>query len=100
LGLVACGKHGNSSGPLCCGHVLTAINGAGDVKPSSAVGFRVDMLDDGTEFLDYLVCSPCARDYSLVGGTDLPGEYFDGGKTPWVAPTCDKCLEEWLQVGG
>jgi hypothetical protein len=55
----------------------------------------VDMLDDGDTVLSYTVCGKCAAAFNLRAGTTYPGEYFGSAKTPWVAPSCNKCLAAW-----
>ena len=97
MGLVLCEKHGPHSGPLCCRRVLEAISGTTSLDPSSAIRLKVDMLDDGSELAEYVVCPACGSKYGLGKAEVLPSRYFDADATPWVAPACSLCFEEWYE---
>jgi len=83
------------TGPLCCEHVLRALARQAQLLPGNAVEFKLDVKDDQSTVLSYIVCPECAAKFDLKAGQMLPGEYFDETKLPWVAPSCHKCVTAW-----
>jgi hypothetical protein len=95
VGRVSCSEHGLQTGPLCCKHVLRALARQAQLPPGNAIEFCVDMLDDQSTVVSYIVCPECAASFELKAGQMLPGEYFAETKLPWAAPSCDKCVTAW-----
>jgi len=54
---VACKKHGDSSGLLCCDHVCEAVYGSMPVLSFDVL--RVNVLGDGSKMLEHMVCARC-----------------------------------------
>ncbi len=97
MGIMLCSKHGKQQGPMCCRHVLDAAMARPSAPASrpSLIRFDVDLLNDGGELLDFVICQDCADDYGLSAKMVLPWEYFDKDKLPWTAPVCARCLAEF-----
>jgi hypothetical protein len=101
MGLVVCDTHGPQQGPLCCQHVLDGSYGRTSSQVTAAdprrVAFlRIDLLDDGSEMVDVVVCQECALRFGRVTGEILAGRHFgDENALPWVCPVCTPCLERW-----
>jgi hypothetical protein len=97
MGLEQCASHGRQPGPLCCVHVQGAAHGTGDVPPVETIQFQVDLTDDGAHLLPHIVCASCASQFGLTAGSRVAGEIAErSGAFPWVAPTCQVCVESWL----
>jgi hypothetical protein len=72
MGLVKCPKHGDGGSPLCCRHVLDSVYGRG-----ATISFwRIDLVVDGEDILDHLVCDQCIADYEL-SDQSVRGEVAD-----------------------
>ena len=98
MGLEQCTTHGKQPGPMCCVHVQGAARGTGSVPPSDTVHFQVDITDDGVHLLPHIICAACADQFSLAAGSRVGGETAErDGALPWVAPTCQICVEAWLK---
>ena len=100
MGLVRCEEHGEQQGPLCCQHVLDGSYGQGPSPPKTDPGalaaLRIDLLDDGSEMLDIVICRECAVRFGRSNGEVLASNYFgDDQALPWICPTCKPCLERW-----
>jgi hypothetical protein len=99
VGLVACEKHGPHSGPLCCDHVREAVYGSGPVIAFE--NHRFDVLEDGSELLDHMLCSGCAAKFGLSAAEFISHEVWGNQERfPYVCPVCEKCFEEWTSRSG
>lgn len=92
MGVHQCPKHGRQSGPLCCRHLVDAVS-AGSEVPKPLVPFELDLLDDGTEILQVIVCASCVAASRLHPNSVVSGEAWSAeGAYPWVCPTCHICV--------
>jgi len=92
MGRVICEKHGASSGPLCCKHVIEAVHGKGPQVSFQCVQF--DATGDGQCIIRHLICDQCATDYELHD--QVPEAVWDDeNRFPWVCPVCAGCLAEY-----
>lgn len=99
MGAVACNKHGTHPGRQCCDHVRVAAQQLGDDLPFDT--YRGDLLDDATELLEFLICTPCARQFQLSLSETIPRDVCESaGRFPYVCPTCVHCLAEWANKHG
>jgi hypothetical protein len=92
MGRVTCDKHGATSGPLCCKHVLEAVYGKGPQVSFQRVEF--DAAGDGRCVIGHLICGQCVIDYGL---SDQVSEavWDDESRFPWVCPVCAGCLSDY-----
>lgn len=92
MGRVICDKHGASSGPLCCKHVIAAVYGTGPQVSFQCVQF--DATGDGQCIIMHFICAQCLTDYDLQAQVSdaLRG---DENRFPWVCPVCSGCLTEY-----
>ncbi len=93
MGKVICTKHGGIMGVLSCEHVER-----GTIQPLQRISFakyRIDVLGDGTELLDTLICVSCATRFQLSPSEIVPAEVFENeNRFPYVAPSCPTCIAE------
>jgi hypothetical protein len=98
VGAVACAKHGTHPGILCCDHIREGCEGFGTVIPFSTYG--VDLVGNGGELLDHLICADCAERFQLSTSSPIDGDVWeDKSRFPHVCPTCEHCLMEWRREG-
>src|SRR5690349_15642767 len=92
MGRVLCEKHGSSSGPLCCRHVLDAVGDRGPVVSFQRVTFHA--AGDGERVIGHLICEKCLADYGLPDQV-TEAVWGDESRFPWVCPVCEGCLSEY-----
>lgn len=98
MGAVACAKHGTHPGMPCCDHVREGCQNFGAVIPLNT--YWVDLVGDGRELLDHLICADCAARFHLSTSSPIDGDVWeDASRFPNVAPTCEHCLMEWQREG-
>ena len=80
---------------MSCEHVLGAIAGRAHLSSDAVVEFAVDLGDDGSMVLPYVVCPACAAHFGLRAGMVLSGESIDRVEMPSVVPSCLGCFAVW-----
>jgi hypothetical protein len=96
MGRVQCQTHGLQSGPLCCGHVRDASESMSVLASTAVIEFEVDLTDDQSHLLPYLICSSCAEQFGVAANSCVSGALVEtAGFLPDVAPTCHVCVDSW-----
>jgi hypothetical protein len=94
MGAVACERHGTHPGLLSCDHVHEAVSNS--IPLASLDIYRVDLLDDGTQLIDHMLCGKCAAQFGLAPSEPIPSaSWEDDRKFPYVCPVCAACFLEW-----
>jgi hypothetical protein len=94
VGAVACERHGTHPGVLCCDHVGEAV--ASSRPFLSFDNYRVDVVIDGAEPLNHLLCNKCAERFALSPRELIPkAVWADASRFPYVWPVCAGCFLEW-----
>jgi len=79
---------------MCCKHALDAIYGRSPRVKYKNIKF--DVLCDGTEILQHLICEECLNKYSLKDKEFIEEDIWENEELfPWVCPVCDECLHEY-----
>ena len=80
---------------MSCEHVLGAIAGRATLSADAVIEFVVDLDNDGSIVLPYVVCASCAARCGLQASTILSGEFVDRMEMPNVVPSCPACFAVW-----
>jgi hypothetical protein len=54
--------------------------------------FKIDVLDNGKDYLHFVLCENCGKQYGLCERPVLPSEFFADDRLPWTAPICGPCF--------
>jgi hypothetical protein len=95
MGQILCSKHGRQSGPICCEHVVAAMDQNAPLPEGVAVTFTVQLTDDSSIPFEFVVCSICAADGRLHSGAAFSERHTGEAELPVTFPICGRCLESW-----
>jgi hypothetical protein len=97
MGATRCRKHGLQAGPICCDHVIAALDADGSpMREGDFVDFKVDCLADGSWLVPITACADCLRKLAISPGAIFSHGILTAPEFPdEVAPCCGKCFATW-----